>query len=313
MALISIVVPCYNEEAVLPFFHDKIIEVTDGMTADSPELTFEFLFINDGSADKTLSVLKEYSESDERFKYVSFSRNFGKESAIYAGLQNAKGEYVVLMDADLQHPPELLPDMYKAVAEGGYDCAATRRISRTGDNKVLSFFSNSFYKINNAISPTSVISGAQDFRFMKRRMVNAILSMSEYSRFSKGIFAWVGFDTRYIEVKNVPRKAGKTSWNFGKLLSYSIDGFTGFSTAPLRLASFLGIASCFAAVIAAVIILIRFIITGETSGGYYTLLCTILLLGGFQLLSIGILGEYLSKTYLETKHRPIYIVKESKL
>ncbi|MDR0944032.1 MAG: glycosyltransferase [Ruminococcus sp.] len=313
MSLISIVVPCYNEEAVLPFFRDEILKITDGMIEKSPELSFEFLFINDGSADKTLSVLREYGEADERFKYVSFSRNFGKESAIYAGLSNAKGDYVVLMDADLQHPPEIIPEMYKAVVEDDFDCAATRRVSRSGDSKVLSFFSNSFYKINNAISPTSVMSGAQDFRFMKRRMVDAILSMSEYSRFSKGIFAWVGFDTRYIEVKNTPRKAGKTSWNFGKLLSYSIDGFTGFSTAPLRLASFLGILSCIAAVVATVIILIRFIITGETSGGYYTLLCTILLLGGFQLLSIGILGEYLSKTYLETKHRPIYIVKEQKL
>jgi glycosyltransferase involved in cell wall biosynthesis len=313
MALISIVVPCYNEEAVLPFFRDKIIEVTDGMTAASPELSFEFLFINDGSTDHTLETLRDYSGYDERFKYVSFSRNFGKESAIYAGLQNAKGEYVVLMDADLQHPPEVIPEMYDIVAKDGYDCAATRRVSRTGDNKVLSFFSNAFYKINNAISPTSVMSGAQDFRFMKRRMVNAILSMCEYSRFSKGIFAWVGFDTRYIEVKNVPRKAGVTSWNFWKLLSYSIDGFTGFSTAPLRLASFLGIASCAAAIISAIFILLKFLFTGETSGGYYTLLCTILLLGGFQLLSIGILGEYLSKTYLETKHRPIYIVKESKL
>jgi glycosyltransferase involved in cell wall biosynthesis len=313
MALISVVVPCYNEEAVLPFFRDEILKVSDEMSERYPDLSFEYLFINDGSTDNTLEILRDYSGYDERFKYVAFSRNFGKESAIYAGLQNAAGEYVVLMDADLQHPPELLPEMYMVVTKDGFDCAATRRISRAGDSKILSFFSNSFYKINNAISSTAVMSGAQDFRFMKRRMVNAILSMSEYSRFSKGIFAWVGFATKYIEVKNPPRRAGKTKWNFGKLLSYSIDGFTGFSTAPLRLASFLGVLSCVAAVISTIFILLRYIYTGETADGYYTLLCTILLLGGLQLLSIGILGEYLSKTYLETKHRPIYIVKESKL
>ncbi|MDR0903224.1 MAG: glycosyltransferase family 2 protein [Ruminococcus sp.] len=316
--LISVIVPCYNEEEVLPFFHEKILEVTDGMTKKHG-CEFEFLFVNDGSKDKTLLLLRKYNEADERFKYISFSRNFGKESAIYAGLQNAKGDYVVLLDADLQHPPERIPEMYEIVVGSGagsgevYDCAATRRVSRQGDSKILAFFSNSFYKINNKISNTDIKGGAQDFRFMTRQMVDAILSMSEYSRFSKGIFSWVGFNTKYIEVGNTARKAGKSNWNFWKLLSYSIDGFTGFSTAPLRLASILGTLTCIAAVVAAIVYLIRFIVTGETAGGFYTLMCTVLLFGGLQLLCIGILGEYLSKTYLETKRRPIYIVKESSI
>jgi glycosyltransferase involved in cell wall biosynthesis len=355
--LISVIVPCYNEEEVLPFFHEKIIEVTDGMT-QKYGCEFEFLFINDGSKDMTLLLLRKYAEADSRFKYISFSRNFGKESAIFAGLQNSKGDYVVLLDADLQHPPERIPEMYEIVVGTGgtngasdtsstggtngasdmdstsgtngasdtdstsgvgnasgtvYDCAATRRVSRKGDSKILAFFSDSFYKINNKISNTDIAGGAQDFRFMTRQMVDAILSMSEYSRFSKGIFSWVGFNTKYIEVENTARKAGKSNWNFWKLLSYSIDGFTGFSTAPLRLASILGIAACIAAVVAAIIYLVRFIITGETAGGFYTLMCTVLLFGGLQLLCIGILGEYLSKTYLETKRRPIYIVKEKRL
>jgi glycosyltransferase involved in cell wall biosynthesis len=316
MSLISIIVPCYNESEVLPFFHHKILEVTNSMAAVNSDLKFEFLFINDGSRDTTLRIIKSYAADDTRFRYVSFSRNFGKEAAIYAGLQHAGGDYIVILDADLQHPPELIPEMYKLVAgedgkSGEYDCAATRRVSRKGDSKLLSFFARSFYKVINAISNTEIVSGAQDFRFMTRQMADAILSMSEYGRFSKGIFSWVGFNTKYIEVGNTARKAGQSTWNFWKLLSYSIDGITGFSTAPLRLASILGVLSCIAAVIAAIVIIVRFFITGETAGGFYTLMCTVLLLGGLQLLCIGILGEYLSKTYMETKKRPIYIVNET--
>jgi glycosyltransferase involved in cell wall biosynthesis len=310
MSLISIIIPCYNESEVLPFFRQKIIEVTDAMH-EQYGVVFEYLFINDGSSDNTISILKDYAKEDERFKFISFSRNFGKESAIFAGLQNAAGDYCVILDADLQHPPELIPEMYNLVTKEGFDCAATRRVSSKGDSKVLSFFARSFYRIINSISHTEILSGAQDFRFMTRQMADAILSMSEYSRFSKGIFSWVGFNTKYIEVGNTERKAGKTKWSFWKLFSYSLDGITGFSTAPLRLASILGVISCLAAVAAIIFYIVRFAVTGETAGGFYTIMCTVLLLGGLQLLAIGILGEYLSKTYLETKRRPIYIVKES--
>jgi glycosyltransferase involved in cell wall biosynthesis len=311
MSLISIIVPCFNEEEVLPFFRQQIIEVTAGMKEQDESLEFEYLFVNDGSSDNTLRILKEYAGEDNRFKYISFSRNFGKESAIYAGLRTAAGDYVVLLDADLQHPPERIPEMYNLVVNEGFDCAATRRVSRKGESAVLSLFARSFYRIINSISHTEIVSGAQDFRFMTRQMTDAILSMTEYSRFSKGIFSWVGFSTKYIEVDNTARKAGKTTWNFWKLFSYSLDGITGFSTAPLRLASILGVISCIAAVAAIIFYIIRFAVTGETAEGFYTLMCTILFLGGLQLLAIGILGEYLSKTYLETKRRPIYIVRES--
>ncbi|MDR0946296.1 MAG: glycosyltransferase family 2 protein [Ruminococcus sp.] len=310
MPLISIIVPCFNEEEVLNIFRDEILLVTNEM-AKQPDVSFEFLFIDDGSKDRTLKVLRDFNKLDGRFRYISFSRNFGKESAMYAGLKNAKGDYCVILDADLQHPPELIPKMYELVSGGEYDCAATRRISRKGEPRLLSFFSKSFYKIINKISQTEIIDGAQDFRFMNRQMVDAILSMSEYSRFSKGIFSWVGFDTKYIEVENRPRKAGKSTWNFWKLFSYSIDGIAGFSTAPLKFASFLGILTCIGALIAVLVMVIKFFVTGETSGGYYTLLCVTLGIGGLQLLCTGILGEYLAKTYLETKKRPIYLVKET--
>jgi glycosyltransferase involved in cell wall biosynthesis len=310
MSLISIIIPCYNESEVLPFFREKILEVTGGMSEKTSN-SFEFLFVNDGSKDTTLRMLKSFADTDSRFKYISFSRNFGKEAAMYAGLFYAKGDFICIMDADLQHPPEIIPEMYELVVNGEYDCAATRRVSRKGESKLLSFFARSFYRVINSISNTEIISGAQDFRFMNRAMVDAILSMTEYSRFSKGIFSWVGFNTKYIEVGNTARKAGKSTWNFWKLFSYSLDGITGFSTAPLRLASILGIASCVAAVIAIIYYIVRFLVTGETAEGFYTIMCTILFVGGLQLLCIGILGEYLSKTYLETKRRPIFIVRES--
>jgi glycosyltransferase involved in cell wall biosynthesis len=309
--LISIIVPCYNEEEVLPLFREKILEVTDAMN-ELYSADFEFLFIDDGSSDGTLRTLRKMNADDERFHYVSFSRNFGKESAMYAGLKSSKGDFAVILDADLQHRPDTLPEMYEAVVRGEYDCAATRRVDRKGDSHILSFFARQFYKIINRISHTEIVDGAQDFRFMTRQMVNAILSMTEYGRFSKGIFSWVGFKTKYIEVVNAERAAGKTKWNFGKLLSYSIDGITGFSTAPLKLASFAGILVCLLALIIVLITVIKYFVTGETSNGYYTILCAILLMGGLQLLCTGILGEYLAKTYLETKNRPIFIVREER-
>ncbi|MGN0587707.1 MAG: glycosyltransferase family 2 protein [Oscillospiraceae bacterium] len=309
--LISIVVPCYNEQEVLPLFYDEMIKVTDGMKSKYPQLEFEFLFINDGSRDNTLKLLRELSQRDERVRYVSFSRNFGKESGLIAGLENSRGDYVVTLDADLQHPPALIPQMYEYVRSGEYDCAGTRRISRKGEPKLLSFFSRLFYKIINKISQTEIVDGAQDYRFMTRQMVDAIINMPEYNRFSKGIFSWVGFNTKYIEVENVERAAGKTTWSFRKLFLYSLEGIFAFSTAPLALASFLGVLFCLAAFVMIIIVIVKTLVWGEPVAGFPTLICTIMFIGGLQLLCTGILGQYLSKTYLETKARPKYIVKET--
>lgn len=309
--LVSVVVPCYNEQEVLPMFYDEITKVTDQMAKDHPELTFEYLFINDGSKDNTLEILRSLALKDERVRYISFSRNFGKESGMYAGLENAKGDYVVVMDADLQHPPAFLPEMYSYVKDGEYDCATTRRVSRKGESKIRSWFARKFYKIMNKISQTEIVDGAQDFRFMSRQMVDAILDMTEYNRFSKGIFSWVGFNTRYIEYENVERPAGTSSWSFWGLFKYSLEGIMAFSTAPLVISSLLGILSCFTAFILMIITVVKTIAFGEDVAGYPTIVCIIFLLSGLQLLCTGILGQYLSKTYLETKHRPIYISKET--
>ena len=241
MKLLSIVVPCYNEQEVLPLFYDKITEVMAGMKSEHPELDYEVVFINDGSKDKTLEGLRKYARMDERIRYISFSRNFGKEAGMFAGLEASKGDYIVVMDADLQHPPELLPEMYRYVSSGEYDCAATRRVDRDGESKVRSWFARKFYQIMNKISQTEIVDGAQDYRFMTRQMVDAILSMREYNRFSKGIFSWVGFRTKYIEIKNVERAAGTTAWSFWGLFKYSLEGIVAFSTAPLAIASLLGI------------------------------------------------------------------------
>lgn len=311
MKLVSIVVPCYNEQEVLPLFYDEITKVTDNMSVQFPELEFEFLFINDGSKDKTLEILRSLADKDKRVRYVSFSRNFGKESGMYAGLQNSKGDYVVVMDADLQHPPAFLPEMYSYVRDGEYDCATTRRVSRKGESKVRSWFARKFYSIMNKISQTEIVDGAQDFRFMTRQMVDAILSMSEYNRFSKGIFSWVGFHTRYIEYENVERAAGTTTWSFWGLFKYSLEGIMAFSTAPLAISSLLGIVSCVIAFILMIVTIIKTIAFGDPVAGFPTTICVLFLLGGLQLFSTGILGQYLSKTYLESKHRPIYIMKET--
>ncbi|MBQ9894413.1 MAG: glycosyltransferase family 2 protein [Ruminococcus sp.] len=311
MKLLSIVVPCYNEQEVLPMFYDEITKVTDNMAKTYPELEFEYLFINDGSKDNTLNILRTLSDRDKRVRYISFSRNFGKESGMYAGLQNAKGDFIVVMDADLQHPPAFLPEMYSYVRDGEYDCATTRRVSRKGESKIRSWFARKFYKIMNKISQTEIVDGAQDFRFMSRQMVDAILDMSEYNRFSKGIFSWVGFNTRYIEYENVERPAGTSSWSFWGLFKYSLEGIMAFSTAPLAISSLLGIVSCIIAFILMIITVIKTLAFGEDVAGYPTTICVIFLLSGLQLFCTGILGQYLSKTYLETKNRPIYITKET--
>lgn len=310
MELISVIVPCYNEQESLPLFYPEITRVAEEMSSDH-ELEFEFLFINDGSKDDTLNILRDLHNDDKRVRYISFSRNFGKEAAMYAGLENAKGDYVVILDADLQHPPKFIPQMYNYVRTGEYDCASTRRVSRKGEPKLLSFFATKFYKIINKISQTEIVDGAQDFRFMTRQMVDAILSMKEYNRFSKGIFSWVGFHTKYIEYENVERVAGTTKWSFWKLFKYSLEGIFAFSTAPLALSSFLGVICCLISFIMAIIIVIKTLIWGDPVAGYPTIITVVFLLGGLQLFCIGILGQYISKTYLESKHRPIYLIGET--
>ncbi len=302
--LISVIVPCYNEQEVLPLFREEILRVSSEMTEKYSHLEFEFLFINDGSRDRTLEILREYSEQDSRFRYVSFSRNFGKEAGMLAGLENSKGDYVVIMDADLQHPPKLMPEMYEYVSSGEYDCAGTRRISRKGEPKLLSFFSRSFYKVINKISQTQIVDGAQDYRFMTRQMVNAILDMPEYNRFSKGIFSWVGFRTKYIEVENAERAAGKTTWNFWKLFMYSLEGIFAFSTAPLAL-------SIVVALLLFVLAIVFIIIAVVNSAEYLAIIAMVCLVGGLQLFCMGVQSQYIAKTYMEVKGRPKYIIGET--
>ena len=305
--LISIIVPCYNEETAIPYFYDAITK----QSAKMDELEFEYLFINDGSKDKTLDVLKDYAEKDPRVKYVSFSRNFGKEAAIYAGLKSARGDYVAIMDADLQDPPALLEEMYAAVTKEGYDCAAARRTTRKGEPPIRSFFARCFYKLINKISKTEIVDGARDFRLMTRQMTDAILSMTEYNRFSKGIFGWVGFNTKWLEYENTERVAGETKWSFWKLFLYSLDGIMAFSTVPLAISSVIGFLFCIIAFVMILAIIAKTIIFGDPVAGYPSLVCIIFLVSGVQLFCLGILGQYLSKTYLETKSRPVYIIKES--
>ena len=310
MSLLTVVVPCYNEEEAIPFFYEEMLKTIEVFNKDFPSVEFEMLFIDDGSKDKTLKVLREYNEKDKRVRYVSFSRNFGKEAGIYAGLDNAKGDYVVIMDADLQDPPSLLPEMFKAVTEEGFDSAATRRVTRKGEPVIRSFFARMFYKLMARISKTEIVDGARDYRIMTRQMVDAILSMGEYNRFTKGIYGWVGFETKWFEYENVERVAGETKWSFWKLFMYSIEGVIGFSTAPLVISSFFGILCMLLAFVMIVFIIIRKLIYGDPTSGWPSLVCIIMLIGGMQLSCIGIVGEYLARTYLETKHRPIYIAKE---
>ena len=307
---ISIVVPCYNEEVALVFFQKEIDRVSQELM---PDVTFEILYIDDGSKDNTLQEIHHLAEQDKRVKYISFSRNFGKEAAIYAGLKNAGGDLVAIMDADLQDPPALLPEMYHAIMEEGYDSAATRRVDRKGEPPVRSFFARKFYKLMNNISNTDIVDGARDYRLMNRKFVNALLELGEYNRFSKGLFGWVGFKTKWIEFENVERVAGETKWSFWKLFRYSIEGIVAFSTAPLALAAVLGVIMCILGAIAIVFIVVRQLAFGNAVAGWASLACIILFLGGVQLLCLGILGSYMSKTYLEVKNRPIYICGETNI
>lgn len=309
MEKVSLVVPCYNEEEVLPYFYEEFCRVAKQLS----DYIVEVIFIDDGSKDQTLSVVKKFSEKDSRVKYLSFSRNFGKEAAIYAGFQYADGEYVAMLDADLQDPPSLLPEMLLAIKKEGYDSVATRRVSRKGEPPVRSFFARCFYKLMNKISTAEIMDGARDYRLMTKQFKAAILEISEYNRFSKGIFGWVGFKTKWIEFENVERKAGETKWSFWKLFKYSLEGIIGFSTAPLAMVSMLGVGVCMIAFLFLLFILVKTICFGDPVAGWPSMACMILMLGGIQLLCMGILGMYLSKTYLETKKRPIYICGETNL
>jgi len=309
MDLISVVVPCYNEEPALePFF-----AVLTGVAESMKQAEFEFLFIDDGSKDGTLNKIKELTDRDSRVKYISFSRNFGKEAGIYAGLENASGDYVVIMDADLQDPPALLSEMYRAVTEEGYDCIGSRRVTRKGEPPIRSFFARMFYKLINKMSDAQIVDGARDFQMMSRKVVKAILSMGEYNRFSKGIFGWIGFKKKWLEYENVERVAGETKWSFWKLFLYALEGIIAFSTAPLVISSVFGVMCCILAFVMILVIIVRTLVFGDPTAGWPSLVCIMLLLSGIQMLCIGIVGQYLAKTYLETKKRPIYLVGESNL
>ena len=306
MNLISVIVPCWNEEETIPIYYEHMCPVMDAIDADC-----ELIFVDDGSQDATLSEMKKLSEKDARCQYLSFSINFGKEAAIYAGLKNATGEYAAIMDVDLQDPPSLLPKMYEILQTEDYDSVATRRSTRSGEPKIRSFLSESFYKFINRISKTEIVNGARDYRLMKRNMVDAVLKMSEYNRFSKGIFGWVGFRTKWLEYENIERSAGETKWSMKKLFFYSLEGITGFSVAPLSLASVIGVIFCVVSFLMIILIVVRTCIWGDPVSGWPSLACIIFLVSGVQLLCTGIVGEYLSKTYLETKRRPIFILKDS--
>lgn len=305
--LISIVVPCYNEEQTLPIIYDELERVTAQMT----DYDFEYVFVNDGSKDRTLPMLKELADKNERVKYVSFSRNFGKEAGILAGLKNAKGDMVATMDADMQDPPALLPELVSYVESGAYDNAATRRVTRKGEPAIRSFFARTFYKMMGKMTDINIVDGARDYRVMSRPMVDSILAMEEYNRFSKGIFAWVGYETKWVEFENVERSAGETKWSFWKLFRYSVEGIISFSNTPIHIASYLGISLTGLSVLALLFIVIRALLFGDPVAGWPSLACLITFMGGMQLFVIGIMGQYISKTYLEVKKRPHYIIKDT--
>lgn len=304
---LSVVVPCFNEQEAVPIFYNEVKKVLVTLKAE-----YEIIFVDDGSSDKTLEEVKELSEKDKCVHYVSFSRNFGKEAAMYAGLKKAAGDYVVIMDVDLQDPPSLIPEMLSAVRSGEFDSAATRRTNRKGEPPVRSMFARLFYKLMRYFSDIDIVDGARDFRMMSRTMVDAVLSVSERGRFSKGIFAWVGFRTKYFEYKNVERSAGKTKWNFRKLFLYSLDGIVAFSTKPLVLASITGILFLFLSFLFIIFIIVRKVLFGDPTAGWPSLVCIILFVSGIQLFCTGILGQYLAKVYLETKQRALYIAKDEK-
>ena len=305
--IISIIVPCHNEEEMVPIFHKEIAAVSDQL----PDATIELIFVNDGSKDDTLAKMKQVAALDERVHYLSFSRNFGKEAALVAGLRHATGDYVAVMDADLQDPPEMLVEMFALIRTGEYDCIGTKRIDRKGEPPIRSFFARQFYQLINRISDTEIVDGARDYRLMTRQMVDAVLEMTEYNRFSKGIFSWVGFETKYLPYENQERVAGQTTWSFWSLFKYSLDGIVAFSEAPLAIAALTGVLSFAVAILGALIIVVRTLVFGNETSGWTSLIVIILGMGGLQLLCLGILGKYLGKTFMETKRRPLYILKET--
>ncbi|MCQ2522749.1 MAG: glycosyltransferase family 2 protein [Lachnospiraceae bacterium] len=308
MSLFSAIVPCYNEQENVSDIYDEILK--NQSYFEEKNIEVEILYVDDGSSDQTVNMVKELTKKDSRVHLLSFSRNFGKEAAIYAGLCEAKGDYVAVMDADLQDPPSLLPKMFDAIFEEGYDSCATRRVSRKGEPPIRSFFARKFYKLMRKISKTEIMDGARDYRLMTRQMVDAIVSVREYNRFSKGIFGWVGYKTKWLEFENVERRKGETKWSFWSLVMYSFEGIMAFSTVPLSIASFCGFFFCIVAFIALIFVIIRALIFGDPVSGWPSLVSIIIFIGGIQLLCLGILGKYLSKVYLEVKNRPIYIVKE---
>ncbi len=310
MKKISIIVPCYNEEQAIPYFYEEITKVAKDLKND-----FEFIFVNDGSKDKTIEIVKEYAKKDKRVKFIHFSRNFGKEAAMYAGLELSTGDYVAIMDADLQDPPALLPQMVSILEDenSDYDSVGTRRVTRKGEPPIRSFFARKFYKIINKMSKIEMVDGARDYRLMKRQVVNSILELKEYNRYSKGLFEFVGYNTKWLEFENVERVAGETKWSFWKLFLYAIEGIVAFSTAPLAIASIVGFIFCLVSFIMILVIIIKTLAFGDPTSGWPSLVCIIFFVSGIQLFCLGIIGEYLSKTYLETKKRPIYIIKETNL
>lgn len=307
--LISIIVPCYNEEKALPYYYEKMKEIMQQMEY----VDFEIILVNDGSSDKTLQEMKKIAEIDSRIKYVALSRNFGKESAMYAGFEYSQGDYIGVMDADLQDPPELLEEMYKEIKENDYDCVATRRTTRKGEPPIRSFFAKMFYKLINKISKTEMVDGARDYRLMTRQMLNAILNMKEYNRYSKGLFSFVGFNTKWLKYENVERVAGETHWSFWKLFKYALEGITAFSTVPLVISSVIGTLFFFISIIAIIYIIINTLLYGNPTSGWPSMICIIFMVTGIQLLCIGIIGQYLSNIYLEVKNRPIYIVRDTNI
>lgn len=304
---ISVIVSCYNEEESLPLFYEEMSKVMDEMSQND----FELILVNDGSRDNTLKEIKELRAKDKRVRYISFSRNFGKEAAMKAGLDYSTGDYVTLMDADLQDPPKMLPEMLNILESEHYDCVGTRRVTRKGEPVIRSFFARKFYKIINKMSKVEMVDGARDYRLMTRQMVEAIKSCEEYNRYSKGLWSFVGFKTKWLEFENVQRVAGETKWSFWKLFKYAIEGIVAFTTAPLTMAAFLGILFCFIAFIMIIVIIFKTLVWGDPVSGWPSLACIIIFVSGIQLFFMGIFGEYLAKTYLETKKRPIYIVKET--
>lgn len=306
MKKVDLVVPCYNEEESLPLFYEEIKKVREKLN-----VKIEIIFVDDGSTDKTLEGMREIAKKDKLVKYISFARNFKKEAAMLAGLEATTGDYVTIMDCDLQDPPELLGEMIRLIEEEGYDIVGTRRVTRKGEPAIRSFFARMFYKIINKMSNVEMVDGARDYRLMTRQVVDNILRLREYNRYSKGLFAFVGFKTKWLEYENIERVAGETKWSFWKLFKYAIEGIVAFTTAPLTIAAVMGIIFCLIAFIMIVVVIVKTLVYGDPTSGWPSLVCIIFLVSGVQLLCLGVIGEYLAKTYLEVKNRPIYVVKES--